>query len=184
MLAPYMYMLPCMGTHNLASLTKIFISFLALLEYHQSSWNQNLSVFCPCMMSVRVEIIPESMRQISFNFQLLTVWTIHPDFFEFYKRKWHCFLMFHLFFLSVSMGPYESKNVETLLRPQITFKSSFSWIFFSMDLIKGPFWIFKILSFWFLRTFIRKFQVRHCNISETANYLKIKKRSHRRKKWR
>ena len=58
------------------------------------------------------------------------------------------------FFVFVNMGPFWSKNFKTLLLPQITIKYfETSPDFFFNRPHKSTFWMFKIVSFWFLASF-------------------------------
>ena len=115
--------------------------------YHQSSWNQNLSVVCH----------PSPMLQLSQNHlsRFLSHFTC-----SFSGPYNFFFLTTNAFIIFVNMRPYGSKHFQTLLLSPITFKSFqlFLRIFFSVVLRKGC-WIFEIWRLRFLRYFFSKISI-------------------------
>ncbi len=142
------------GTGILASVyVKVYIVsikmyFISAWPCQQSSWNRNSSVR---PSSVRVAIISEHSAQISFKFWLLLSLshTLGLLLFNFENK-----IVFMNIFLCC--WPYGCKIFKKLLLPQFTvaFFLKFSWIFFSIHLIKILLEILlEFWSFWFLKNF-------------------------------
>ena len=98
----------------------IFHIFCSAWLCQQSSWNRNLSVLVR-----RPSVVRPSLNLMHY-FQILVAATPKPyarTFFEFLKKKYFFIFFLRIFLVCVSMGPYGSQNVKTLLLLQIATES-------------------------------------------------------------